>query len=78
MIEFQISLKKKIMPLTVQTKEGAVARKTGLILFHMKGLRVRTQGEVNSLYSLSYLQIQYYKHYNKMKFDVPEIHDTGL
>ena len=27
---------------------------------------------------LSYLQIHYYKHYNKSEFDAPEIHDADL
>ena len=48
----------------VQPTEGAFVKKTTLFFFHMKRFRVRIPGEVNSLYSLSYLQIHYYKHYN--------------
>ena len=44
----------------------------------MKRFQVRTLGEVNSLYSLKYLIIDYYNHYNKSEFDPPEIHDVAL
>ena len=54
------SLKKKSIPLTVQPMEDTVVRKTTIFLFYMKRFRVRTAGEVNSLYSLTYLQIDYY------------------
>ena len=54
------SLKKKSIPLTVQPMEGAVVRKMTLFLFHTKRFRVGIPGEVNSLYSLRYLQIDYY------------------
>ena len=59
-IESRRSLKKKSIPLTVQPMEGAVVRKTTLLLFHMKRFLVRTLGEVNSLYSLRYLQNDFY------------------
>ena len=69
---------KKSIPLTVQPMEGAVVRKATILLFHMKRFRVRIPGEVNSLCSLRYLQIHYYKHYNKSEFDAPEIHHADL
>ena len=58
--------------------EGAVMRKTTLFLFHMYRFRVWTPGKVNSLYSLRYLLIDYYIHYNKSDFDALEIHDVAL
>ena len=58
--------------------EGAVVRKMTLLLFHMKRFWVRTLGEVNSLYSLRYFLIDYYKHYNKLVFNAPETHDVAL
>ena len=64
MIDSQRSLKKKNIPLMVHTKEGAVVHRTTLILFHMKRFWDLITGEVFSLYSLLYLQIHCYKHYN--------------
>ena len=58
--------------------EGAIVRKTTLFLFHMKRFRVWTPGEVNILYCLRYLLIEYYIHYNKLEFDAPGIHDVTL
>ena len=58
--------------------EGTVVRKTTIFLFNMKMFRVQTPDDVNSLYSLRYLQNHYYKHYNKSEFDAPEIHDAAL
>ena len=67
-IESRRIIMKKIIPLTVQPMEGAGVRETPLFLFHVKRFRVRIPGEVNSLYSLRYLQIHYYKHYNKSTY----------
>ena len=77
-IESQRSLEKKSVPLTVQSMEGAVVRNTNLFLFHIKMFQVRIPGEVKSLYSLRYLQIDYYINFNKLEFDVPEIYDVVL
>ena len=52
------------------------------LLFLINGcifrFRVWTLGEVKSLYSLRYILIDYYKHYNKLEFNAPEIHDVAL
>ena len=58
--------------------EGAVVRKKTLFLFHTKRFQVRIPGEVNSLYYLRYLQIHYYKQYNKLEINGLEIHDAAL
>ena len=44
----------------------------------MDGFRVKIQGEVNSLYSLKYIQIHHYIHYNKLEVDAPEMNDVAL
>ena len=69
-IELQRSLKKKSIPLKVQPMEGAVVRKMTLFLLHMKKFRVRIPSKVNSLYSLRYLQIHYYKHYHYILYTI--------
>ena len=45
------SLKKKSVPLTVQSMEGVVVQKKTIILFYMKRFWVRTLGKVNILNS---------------------------
>ena len=46
--------------------------KNDFFLFHMKMFRVLTLDKVNCLYSLRYLLIDYYIHYNKFEFDAPD------
>ena len=62
-IESRRSVNKKSIPLKMHPMECAVLRTTTHFLFHMKGFRVETPAEVNSFYSLRYLHIDKYDHY---------------
>ena len=48
-IDLIITLKKNIIPLTVQPMKGTGVRKTTILLSHIKRFRVWTLGKVNSL-----------------------------
>ena len=58
--------------------EGAVVRKMILFLFRMRRFWAWTLDEVNILYYLRYIIIDYYIHFNKSEFDALEIHDVSL
>ena len=65
LIDFRRIIKKKTIPLMVQTMEVSVMWKTTLFLFYMKKLRFRNLGEVKCLktfkvYSNSLLSILYF------------------
>ena len=67
-----------MFPLAVQPMEGVVVCKTTIFLFHIKRFPVRTPVDVNSLYSLRYLIIDYCIQLNKLEFDAPEIQEVAI